>query len=107
MVRALFAVAGCMQPAVIFVDEIDSILSARKSEGACPCCACNACCMSTLFVWLDKVICPHAHDSCHLKALDSCALCFCEAYARHCDFSVYPLSMYSFKQTSGVCQVSV
>ncbi|KAL3137273.1 hypothetical protein ABBQ32_006818 [Trebouxia sp. C0010 RCD-2024] len=33
MVRALFAVAGCMQPAVIFVDEIDSILSARKSEG--------------------------------------------------------------------------
>lgn len=34
MVRALFAVAGCMQPAVIFVDEIDSILSARKSEGA-------------------------------------------------------------------------
>jgi len=35
MVRALFAVAGCMQPAVIFVDEIDSILSARKSEGTC------------------------------------------------------------------------
>ena len=33
MVRALFAVAGCMQPAVIFIDEIDSILSARKSEG--------------------------------------------------------------------------
>ncbi len=37
MVRALFAVAGCMQPAVIFVDEIDSILSARKSEGIPPC----------------------------------------------------------------------
>ena len=35
MVRALFAVAGCMQPAVIFIDEIDSILSARKSEGSC------------------------------------------------------------------------
>eukprot|EP00891_Asterochloris_glomerata_P000599 jgi/Astpho2/599/e_gw1.00013.73.1_t len=33
MVRALFAVAGCMQPAVIFIDEIDSVLSARKSEG--------------------------------------------------------------------------
>lgn len=34
MVRALFAVAGALQPAVIFIDEIDSILSARKSEGA-------------------------------------------------------------------------
>ncbi|KAK9817994.1 hypothetical protein WJX72_005483 [[Myrmecia] bisecta] len=33
MVRALFAVAQCMQPAVIFIDEIDSILSARKSDG--------------------------------------------------------------------------
>jgi hypothetical protein len=33
MVRALFAVAGVMQPSVIFIDEIDSILSARKSEG--------------------------------------------------------------------------
>ncbi|DBB14319.1 TPA: Fidgetin-like protein 1 [Trebouxia sp. C0006] len=30
---ALFAVAGCMQPAVIFVDEIDSTLSARRSDG--------------------------------------------------------------------------
>lgn len=34
MVRALFAVAGCLQPSVIFIDEIDSVLSARKSEGA-------------------------------------------------------------------------
>ena len=46
MVRALFAVAGCMQPAVIFVDEIDSILSARKSEGesceGAACCSCIA-----------------------------------------------------------------
>ncbi|KAK9838347.1 hypothetical protein WJX81_006435 [Elliptochloris bilobata] len=33
MVRALFAVAGVLQPAVIFIDEIDSILSARKSDG--------------------------------------------------------------------------
>ncbi|EIE23907.1 AAA-domain-containing protein [Coccomyxa subellipsoidea C-169] len=33
MVRALFAVAGCLQPSVIFIDEIDSVLSARKSEG--------------------------------------------------------------------------
>ncbi len=33
-VRALFAVAGVLQPAVIFIDEIDSILSARKSDGA-------------------------------------------------------------------------
>jgi len=33
MVRALFAVAAACEPAVIFVDEIDSLLSARKSEG--------------------------------------------------------------------------
>lgn len=43
MVRALFAVAGCMQPAVIFVDEIDSILSARKSEGMQYKCSCSLC----------------------------------------------------------------
>ena len=33
MVRTLFTLAGCLQPAVIFIDEIDSILSARKSDG--------------------------------------------------------------------------
>ena len=33
MVKALFAVANCCEPAVIFVDEIDSLLSARKSDG--------------------------------------------------------------------------
>ena len=33
MVRALFAVAAAREPAVIFVDEIDSLLSARKSDG--------------------------------------------------------------------------
>ncbi|CAG9464841.1 unnamed protein product [Pedinophyceae sp. YPF-701] len=33
MVRALFAVAGVVQPSVIFIDEIDSILSARKADG--------------------------------------------------------------------------
>ena len=33
MVRALFAVAATCEPAVIFVDEIDSLLSARKSDG--------------------------------------------------------------------------
>ncbi|XWS40596.1 hypothetical protein CRYUN_Cryun17cG0009300 [Craigia yunnanensis] len=33
LVRALFGVASCCQPAVIFVDEIDSLLSQRKSEG--------------------------------------------------------------------------
>ena len=33
MVRILFAVAQALQPTVIFIDEIDSILSARKSDG--------------------------------------------------------------------------
>ena len=33
MVRTLFAVAGVLQPAVIFVDEIDSLLNARKADG--------------------------------------------------------------------------
>ena len=33
MVRILFAVAEALQPTVIFIDEIDSILSARKSDG--------------------------------------------------------------------------
>ena len=37
MVRALFTVAECLQPAVIFIDEIDSILSARKAEGEPAC----------------------------------------------------------------------
>lgn len=31
--RTLFAVAGALQPAVIFVDEIDSLLNARKADG--------------------------------------------------------------------------
>ena len=33
LVRTLFTVASCLSPAVIFVDEIDSVLSARKSDG--------------------------------------------------------------------------
>ncbi|KAI3748137.1 hypothetical protein L6452_11035 [Arctium lappa] len=33
LVRALFGVASCRQPAVIFVDEIDSLLSKRNSHG--------------------------------------------------------------------------
>jgi ATP-dependent 26S proteasome regulatory subunit len=32
-VKTLFAVAGVMQPSVIFIDEIDSIMSARKADG--------------------------------------------------------------------------
>nr|GEZ95478.1 P-loop containing nucleoside triphosphate hydrolase superfamily protein [Tanacetum cinerariifolium] len=32
LVRALFGVASCCQPSVIFVDEIDSLLSKRKSK---------------------------------------------------------------------------
>ena len=36
-VRALFTVAGALQPSVIFIDEIDSLLAARKADGALPC----------------------------------------------------------------------
>lgn len=32
-VRALFAMAACKQPSVIFIDEVDSLLSVRKAEG--------------------------------------------------------------------------
>ncbi|CAM6128927.1 unnamed protein product [Calypogeia fissa] len=37
LVRALFGVAACRQPAVIFIDEVDSLLSQRKSEGENEC----------------------------------------------------------------------
>ena len=35
LARALFEVAAIMDPAVIFIDEIDSILSERKGDGSC------------------------------------------------------------------------
>lgn len=45
--RTLFAVAGWLAPAVIFIDEVDSILSARKAEGAWePPCAVLSCARS-------------------------------------------------------------
>lgn len=34
LVKALFAVAKATAPSVIFIDEVDSVLTARKSEGA-------------------------------------------------------------------------
>lgn len=34
MVRALFAVARCMQPSVVFIDEIDSLLT-QRTDGEC------------------------------------------------------------------------
>ena len=33
LVRALFEVATHMQPSVIFIDEIDAIMSVRKADG--------------------------------------------------------------------------
>lgn len=34
LVKALFTVAKAASPSVIFIDEVDSVLTARKSEGA-------------------------------------------------------------------------
>lgn len=47
-VRALFAVAAHVAPSVIFIDEVDSLLSARKSDGALPCCLLAALCSARL-----------------------------------------------------------
>ena len=54
MVRALFAVAQCYEPAVIFIDEIDSLLSQRSDtehEASRR--------MKTEF--LIKLVCDHEH----------------------------------------------
>lgn len=45
LVRTLFELARCMQPSVIFIDEVDALLSSRQSDGASaasPCCLCVA-----------------------------------------------------------------
>ena len=103
MVRALFAVAGCMQPSVIFVDEIDSILSARKSEGGCHHHVCDTCCESTLLVWLVKMfaltftaVAASNHSLLLLYA-------FVEAGLVHCDINVRPMSMNASRHVSGIC----
>ena len=46
LVRTLFVVAQEAQPSVIFIDEIDSILSVRKSEGAPSSLQLRGCCRS-------------------------------------------------------------
>ena len=36
LVRTLFTLARCMQPSVIFIDEVDALLSSRHGDGMSP-----------------------------------------------------------------------
>lgn len=49
LVRTLFTLARCMQPSVIFIDEVDALLSSRQGDGmstVAVCYLCAACSIS-------------------------------------------------------------
>ncbi len=58
--RALFAVATCLQPAIIFMDEIDAILSGRKDTGQHP----DSCKSAPLHRMCSCYTCP-----CHMRMM--------------------------------------
>jgi SpoVK/Ycf46/Vps4 family AAA+-type ATPase len=72
MVRALFAVATHLQPSVIFIDEIDSLLSARKADGAHVWSFCVSSCRSSLDMpSCPSTVCPWPHRPCCMKPPDT------------------------------------